>query len=173
MPKQTRTEPHEMHELSLDRAIETLHLKGSELNIEHLFNEKTTSETSKDTEERIKPQLDTREILLNGLPCLVSLQNNGIDEGGGEGQGRNKGMFNYALLLKKANGKATLEDLKIYNAACNPELDDGDLQKIIESVNSSDYRYQCKEQPLKKFCKVETCLKRKFGIGTTGPDYEN
>jgi len=127
----------------------------------------TTPEVREVKVQHTNTQLNEREVLVNGPPCLNRLQTIGIAEGG-----RNKAMFNYAVLLKKAKGSVILQDLKVYAAACNNPIGDTELEVIIDSVNSSDYDYTCKEEPIKALCNREACGQMKFGKNPSVVDLE-
>jgi hypothetical protein len=130
-------------------------------------NKTTTASPKPKPEQRTSEKLNEREILQNGPPCLNRLNTSGIVEGG-----RNEALFNFAVMLKKANGEATFDQLKPFNDACQPPLSDTALRTIMGSVNSGEYKYRCKEEPLASFCNAAECAQRKFGIDTTGPDLE-
>ena len=44
------------------------------------------------------------------------------------------------------------------------------MQLIQKQVEKKDYRYKCKDEPIKSFCNSGLCRQRKHGIGGDGPD---
>jgi len=135
-------------------------------------NKKVNTDHRKTNNKPHKEKENYREVLKKGPPCLATLNVQGIPEGGGAGQGRDRGMYNYAVLLKQANGIVDLENLEMFNTACNPPLSQNVLDKIMNSVNSSEYFYSCKEEPIKEYCKKEECRTKKYGIGSYEIDIE-
>ena len=132
----------------------------------------TTSHVQIVSTERTKSHESYREALQKAPPCLQTLNSSIIPEGGQPGQGRNKGMFNFAVLMKKANGKADIESMRMFNEICSPKMDEGDLIKIIESVNGSDYFYSCNDEPIKSVCDKAVCKTKEYGIGQNQVDIE-
>ncbi len=90
-------------------------------------NKTTTASPKPKPEQRTSEKLNEREILQNGPPCLNRLNTSGIVEGG-----RNEALFNFAVMLKKANGEATFDQLKPFNDSCQPPLSDTAVRRIID-----------------------------------------
>ena len=102
----------------------------------------------------------------DGPPCLNTLFNNGVPEGG-----RDETMTNVAVFLKKSGKTDFLIELgNIKNKMCNPPLSQSDIQKIEQSVKKKEYDYACNKEPLCSNCNRRECFKRKFGKGETDLD---
>jgi hypothetical protein len=102
----------------------------------------------------------------DGPPCLNTLFNNGVPEGG-----RDETMTNVAVFLKKSGKTDFLIELgNINNKMCNPPLSQSDIQKIEKSVIKKEYDYACNKEPLCSNCNRRECFKRKFGKGETDLD---
>lgn len=107
--------------------------------------------------------------LPDGPPCL---QRHALDKVF-DGDGRDVVLFNAAVFAKMLRGNSQ-DEIK-------DELDDFN-QRYIEppksqqvvgakakSVANDDFSYQCKEEPLARFCDQELCRKRDYGIGGGRP----
>ena len=106
--------------------------------------------------------LQLKDFIDEAPPCLRSI----LDiKGGFADEGRNNALYGYAVLSKKAKGKAVKTDLEAANKTFQTPLPDRDLNTIIKSVNTKDYQYKCKDIPLETYCAKEECLMMKFGIG--------
>jgi hypothetical protein len=53
-------------------------------------------------------------------------------------------------------------------------LTDREIENVIKSLSNKDYRYKCKQEPIRSFCESKICVKRKFGVGENvpGPEIE-
>lgn len=102
----------------------------------------------------------------DGPPCLQALCTQGVPEGG-----RNITLFNVGVYLKrKAPGKWE-DDIAEHNLKyVSPNLQNQEVQTIIKQLHKKEYKYQCKDAPLKSFCNSGLCRTRKFGIGADAPD---
>ena len=106
--------------------------------------------------------LQLKDFIDEAPPCLRSI----LDiKGGFADEGRNNALYGYAVLSKKAKGKAVKIDLEAANKTFQSPLPDRDLNTIIKSVNTKDYQYKCKDIPLETYCAKEECLMMKYGIG--------
>ena len=92
-------------------------------------------------------------------PCMAQLIVDGVPEGG-----RNNYVFNAAVLVKRAKGKVTEEDLQPFLKKVSGSFDD-DINIIIDQVNDNDYFYKCKDHPLKDLCDKNKCMTKKLGLG--------
>ena len=117
--------------------------------------------------------LGLKEFMDEAPPCLRSILNfKGGFEPGKEG-GRNNALTGFAILSKNVKGKAILSDVEEANETFKSPLLRTDLQKIIKSVNSKEYKYMCKggtapQVPFGSFCNEGTaaeCKTMKYGIG--------
>lgn len=94
-------------------------------------------------------------------PCLQNLVDGGIPDGT-----RNQGMFNFCVFLRKAYPNTWQEMALQYNTTyCKPPLQQGELVRIIKSVDSVKYQYKCNEEPIVSRCKRKECLDLPFGVG--------
>jgi hypothetical protein len=101
----------------------------------------------------------------DGPPCLQALCSQGFPEGS-----RNNGMFSLGLYLKKAFPQAWDSKLLEYNQKYfDPPLGLQELGIIQKQLERKDYRYKCKDDPIKSFCNPSLCRQRKHGIGGDGP----
>lgn len=105
--------------------------------------------------------LELKDFINEAPPCLRSI----LELKTGLDNHRDNALYGYAVLSKKAKGKAVKTDLEAANKTFQTPLADRDLNKIVKSVNSKDYQYKCKDQPLETYCAKEECLMMKFGIG--------
>ena len=102
----------------------------------------------------------------DGPPCLNTLFNNGVPEGG-----RDETMTNVAVFLKKSGKTDFLFELgAINNEMCDPPLSQSDIEKIEKSVKKKEYDDSCNKEPLCSNCNRGECFKRKFGKGETELD---
>jgi len=107
--------------------------------------------------------LELKDFIDEAPPCLRSI----LDiKGGFADEGRNNALYGYAVLSKKAKGKAVKKDLEAANKTFQTPIEDRELNTIVKSVNSKDYQYKCKDIPLETYCAKDECLMMKFGIGT-------
>ena len=101
----------------------------------------------------------------DGPPCLQALCKQGFPEGS-----RNNGMFSTGLYLKKAFPFGWEDKLLEFNHKYfNPPLGLQELGVIQKQLERKDYRYKCKDDPIKSFCNPSLCRQRKHGIGGDGP----
>lgn len=102
----------------------------------------------------------------DGPPCLQSLCTQGFPEGT-----RNNGLFSLGIYLKKAFPSNWHDKLLEYNMKYfSPPLGLTEIQTVIKQLDKKDYRYKCKDEPIKGFCNSGLCRQRKHGIGGDGPD---
>lgn len=101
----------------------------------------------------------------DGPPCLQALCSQGFPEGS-----RNNGMFSLGLYLKKAFPEGWETKLMEFNQKYfDPPLGLQELGIIQKQLERKDYRYKCKDDPIKSFCNPALCRQRKHGIGGDGP----
>ena len=95
-------------------------------------------------------------------PCLVHMKLNGIPEGM-----RNNALLNYGVFLRKAfpEGEEWKDKLQDINkTVCTKPLSHSELNQIIQSLEKTEYRYQCSKEPLVSFCQSGICITRRYGI---------
>ena len=101
-------------------------------------------------------------------PCLVHMKLNGIPEGM-----RNNALLNYGVFLRKVHpeGEEWKDKLQEINkTVCTKPLSHSELNTIIQSLEKSEYRYQCSKQPLVDFCQSGICVTRRYGIDASERD---
>ncbi len=114
------------------------------------------------------PTGDEKGLLHDGPPCLQTLMSRGgISKGG-----RNNGLFNLAVYLRKRYGEGEWEShLDEYNQAIvSPALGHREVGSVVKSVNRKAYEYKCNDQPICDVCNRQICLSREHGIGTSDGD---
>ena len=100
-------------------------------------------------------------------PCLVTLLSDGVPNGQ-----RNNCMYNVGVYLKKRypekdEWKSFMYD---YNKKfMKPPLDATEIETLNESLDSKEYNYKCKDEPIASFCDAKKCVTREFGIGDNAP----
>jgi len=95
----------------------------------------------------------------DGPPCLQAIWANGVD------QNRNISLSNALVYLKKKYPDNWAEKVAEYNEKMANPLPQQEVDRTVQSYGNKDYRYQCKQQPLCRFCHVSECKKRTYGIG--------
>lgn len=97
----------------------------------------------------------------DGPPCLQALAKEGISEGG-----RNNGLFNVGVYLRKAFPDTWQDEILKYNMEfIKPPLPLGELNVVTRQVEKKDYAYKCSDSPINAYCNKDLCMTRKFGIG--------
>ena len=110
------------------------------------------------------------EDLFEAPPCLVTLLSDKVPKGK-----RNDTMFNVGVYLRKRFPDAWKTKLTTYNGKYMAEpLNDSEIEGVIKSLLNKEYRYKCKQEPIRSFCESKICVKRKFGVGENipGPEIE-
>ena len=110
------------------------------------------------------------EDLFEAPPCLVTLLSDKVLKGK-----RNDTMFNVGVYLRKRFPDAWKTKLTTYNGKYMAEpLNDSEIEGVIKSLLNKEYRYKCKQEPIRSFCESKICVKRKFGVGENipGPEIE-
>jgi len=99
--------------------------------------------------------------LADGPPCLQTLMDQGIGEGG-----RDNTLYHYAVYAKKKWEQGWEDKVSAFNHDhLQPSLEYKQVQKIINQHNKNDYQYKCKDQPMCAVCNSRVCRQRKYGIG--------
>jgi hypothetical protein len=94
-------------------------------------------------------------------PCIVTMLNDGIEEGG-----RDNAMTHIAVFMKKAYPDDWQEKLmEVNEEGVHPPLPTSEMFRVIKSAERKDYQYLCKQTPMSGICDKTSCLKRKFGVG--------
>jgi hypothetical protein len=120
-------------------------------------------------QETLKPPKKKKvenDLLKDGPPCLQALCAQGFPEGT-----RNNGLFSLGIFLKKAFPEKWEDKLLEFNMKFfQPPLGIQELQVVSQQLQKKDYKYKCKDEPIKSFCNSSLCRARKYGIGGDGPD---
>lgn len=107
-----------------------------------------------------KPR-ENEKTLKDGPPCLQILAEQKISEGG-----RNNGLFNLGVYLRKAFPNSWEAEILGYNLAyLDPPLPLGEVNIIVKQLNKKDYAYRCKDAPINAYCNSDLCRTRLHGIG--------
>jgi|TARA_R110002020_G_scaffold158028_4_gene341072 hypothetical protein len=103
---------------------------------------------------------DTSQPIENGPPCLQVLCREKISEGG-----RNNGLFNIGVYLRKAYPDSWETEILNYNMQyLDPPLPLNEVNVVAKQLQKKDYAYKCKDAPINSYCNAELCKTRKFGI---------
>ena len=101
------------------------------------------------------------ELMPDGPPCLQILCKQQISEGG-----RNNGLFNLGVYLRKAYPDSWETEILTYNTNyLVPPLPLNEVNAVAKQVERKDYTYKCSDAPVKSHCNKNLCQTRKFGIG--------
>ena len=104
--------------------------------------------------------------LRDGPPCLQALCSQGFPEGT-----RNNGMFSLGIFLKKAFPEKWSDKLMEFNMKFfDPPLGLSEIALVQKQLEKKEYKYKCKDDPIKSFCNSGLCRSRKHGVGGDGPD---
>ena len=97
----------------------------------------------------------------DGPPCLQFLLKNMISEGG-----RNNGLFNIGVYLRKAYPDSWESEILTYNMQyLDPPLPLNEVNIVAKQLEKKDYAYRCSDAPIVTHCNKELCQTRKHGIG--------
>tara|TARA_R100000951_G_scaffold40888_1_gene34654 strand:+ start:872 stop:2413 length:1542 start_codon:yes stop_codon:yes gene_type:complete len=136
-------------------------VEGKALNPEEFLTYAQSKTLSVDEfKELVVPTLDVEE-LPEGPPCLNYIFQNRTQHS----ESRNITLSNVAVYLKKAQPTDWKQLLPKFNRKFSEPLEDREVEAIISSYSKKDYKYQCSNQPLCKYCDASLCGQRKFGIG--------
>ena len=116
-------------------------------------------------EQLLKLQLgdDAKESvpMKDGPPCLQHLLKDKISEGG-----RNNGLFNIGVYLRKAYPDSWESEILTYNLTyLEPPLPLNEVNIVARQLEKKDYAYRCGDSPINAHCNKELCQTRKHGIG--------
>ena len=111
---------------------------------------------------------DTDDIWNQAPPCLVHMKLNGVPEGC-----RNVALFSYGVFFKKVHPESEEWKDKLHETnkkVCSRPLSHSEITALIQSLETSDYKYQCSQPPLVDFCQSGICVTRRFGIDASERD---
>lgn len=107
-----------------------------------------------------------QEWLEEGPPCLQSLAKKGFGEGG-----RNKGLFNIGVYLRKRYEDDWEQRLDQYNQKfLDPPIGHKEVTQIVKNLQRKNYSYTCNDHPIVSVCNRQICLSRRFGVGGQDDD---
>jgi hypothetical protein len=100
-------------------------------------------------------------ILKDGPPCLQTLCANKISEGG-----RNNGLFNIGVYLRKAYPDSWETEILTYNMQyLEPPLPLNEVNIVAKQLERKEYAYKCGDSPINSYCNKDLCRTRRFGVG--------
>jgi|TARA_R100001129_G_scaffold186561_1_gene178875 hypothetical protein len=141
---------------------------GKALSLEHFIQwvEKFSVQSLDDIKLNfIKKENKSNEILPGGPPCLQDLLSQGAL---GEG-GRNNGLFNIGVYLRKKFPEEWQEKLEEYNDEyIDPPLKPREFTSVLNSLDKKTYNYKCKDSPINAVCNKTKCLTCEYGISDDG-----
>ena len=135
---------------------------GTSATIEEFFE---LYESYKQTPEQLMALQvgDPEEVssMKDGPPCLQFLLKNKISEGG-----RNNGLFNIGVYLRKAYPDSWESEILTYNLQyLEPPLPLSEVNIVAKQLEKKDYAYRCSDSPINAHCNKDLCQTRKHGIG--------
>ena len=115
-------------------------------------------------EQLLKLQIgedEKQSPMKDGPPCLQHLLKEKISEGG-----RNNGLFNIGVYLRKAYPDSWESEILTYNLTyLEPPLPLNEVNIVAKQLEKKDYAYRCSDSPINAHCNKELCQTRKHGIG--------
>ena len=101
------------------------------------------------------------EPMMDGPPCLQILASKKIAEGG-----RNNGLFNLGVYLRKAYPDSWETEILTYNMQyLDPPLPLSEVNIVAKQLERKEYAYKCSDAPINAYCNKTLCLTRKHGVG--------
>ena len=101
------------------------------------------------------------EPMMDGPPCLQILASKKISEGG-----RNNGLFNLGVYLRKAYPDSWETEILNYNMQyLDPPLPLSEVNIVAKQLERKEYAYKCSDAPINAYCNKTLCLTRKHGVG--------
>ena len=111
--------------------------------------------------QKIQVSQKTDSPIKDGPPCLQHLCNEKISEGG-----RNNGLFNIGVYLRKAYPDSWESEILTYNMQyLEPPLPLGEVNIVAKQLERKEYTYKCSDSPINAHCNKDLCRTRKFGVG--------
>lgn len=134
---------------------------GSSATLEEFFE--LHAQNSIDHEQLLGLQRKEKaqEFMKDGPPCLQILCQQKISEGG-----RNNGLFNLGVYLRKAFPDSYETEILTYNATyLAPPLPLNEVNLVAKQLDKKDYAYKCSDAPINSHCNKDLCRTRKHGVG--------
>ena len=133
---------------------------GSAATLEEFFDLHTKYVQTPQQIDSLTIEEDTESAVQDGPPCLQILCKEHISEGG-----RNNGLFNIGVYLRKAFPDSWEAEILIYNAKyLTPPLPLGEVNLVAKQLQKKDYAYKCKDAPINAYCNSQLCKTRRYGI---------
>ena len=155
-----------------DSVMYAFNSNGMKMSLEEFFdyhNEMAMTEEEL-TNFAIVNEKESLDYFKGMPPCLVTLLSDGVPNGQ-----RNNCMYNVGVYLKKRytqnnewKGRMHIYDEKFMK----PPLGANEIDVLKKSLDSKEYRYKCKDEPISSFCNAKKCATKEFGIGEDGPTLE-
>tara|TARA_R110000737_G_scaffold34219_2_gene52626 strand:- start:2811 stop:4349 length:1539 start_codon:yes stop_codon:yes gene_type:complete len=147
-------------------------VEANVLTLEEFFevHENTALTEPQLNELKIESDKEEKDSFKGMPPCLVTLLNDGVPDGQ-----RNNCMYNVGVYLKKRypDKEEWQGHMFTYNKQfMSPPLDANEINTLIGSLDSKDYNYKCKDEPIHSFCDAKKCALREFGVGDNAPTPE-
>jgi hypothetical protein len=80
--------------------------------------------------------------------------------------GRNNGLFNIGVYLRKAFPDSWESEILNYNMQyLEPPLPLNEVNVVARQLHRKDYAYKCSDAPINAHCNKELCRTRRYGIG--------
>ena len=139
------------------------------LKLEEFFNlhEKVSLTLEQLNELKIESEKEKIDLFKGMPPCLVTLLSDGVPDGQ-----RNNCMYNVGVYLKKRypDKEEWQSHMFTYNKQfMTPPLDATEINTLIGSLDSKEYNYKCKDEPIHSFCDAKKCALKEFGVGDNAP----
>jgi hypothetical protein len=119
-------------------------------------------QTAEAVQALLSPKTGALSTLADGPPCLQFLCKTKISEGG-----RNNGLFNLGVYLRKAFPDEWESKILEQNAQyLDPPLPLSEVNIVAKQLEKKDYAYRCSDTPICAHCNKDLCQTRKFGIAS-------
>jgi hypothetical protein len=134
---------------------------GSSATLEEFFGMHEKNAVDREGLLGLQRKEKTQEFMKDGPPCLQILCQQKISEGG-----RNNGLFNLGVYLRKAFPDSYETEILTYNATyLAPPLPLNEVNLVAKQLDKKDYAYKCSDAPINAHCNKDLCRTRKHGVG--------
>lgn len=134
---------------------------GSSATLEEFFELYEQRVIDRDELLGLQSKEKAQEFMKDGPPCLQILCQQKISEGG-----RNNGLFNLGVYLRKAFPDSYETEILTYNATyLAPPLPLNEVNLVAKQLDKKDYAYKCTDAPINAHCNKDLCRTRKHGVG--------
>ena len=139
--------------------------KGEALDPQEFIDAAKANRMTSEAFHSLEVPSGSSEIFPEGPPCLNYI----FSERTQASENRNITLSNVAVYLKKSNPTEWKQLIHKYNRMFSEPLNDREVEAIVASYSKKDYKYQCAQEPLCRFCDAKACGMTKYGIG--GEDF--